>query len=108
MGRLGLGFKVEDKVRAVISGEGDLLSRPESPACSRKDPLVLDTIAFGKLSPQITPKINGHDINEHDLDRPTQGFSSIAEAIEDIRQGKVNPKIHGSVHYYPFPSLYEN
>lgn len=29
------------------------------------------------------------DNGEYDLDCPTEGFNSIAEAIEDIRQGKV-------------------
>ncbi|KAK7289929.1 hypothetical protein RIF29_03971 [Crotalaria pallida] len=29
------------------------------------------------------------DTNEFDLDKPTPGFASIPEAIEDIRQGKM-------------------
>lgn len=36
--------------------------------------------------------INGQPIfsvDEADLDRPTEGFSSIEEAIEDVRKGKV-------------------
>ncbi|KAF7834449.1 bifunctional riboflavin biosynthesis protein RIBA 1, chloroplastic-like isoform X1 [Senna tora] len=92
---LGFSFKSDEKfrVRAVISGEGDLLSHPDSPILKGKDPLVLDTIALGTLSttPQMCPITTGFysDINEHDLDCPSQGFSSIPEAIEDIRQGKL-------------------
>ena len=29
------------------------------------------------------------DESEHDFDSPTEGFASIPEAIEDIRNGKV-------------------
>lgn len=32
--------------------------------------------------------VRGHD-DEYDLDCPTEGFSTIAEAIKDIRQGKI-------------------
>jgi hypothetical protein len=41
----------------------------------------------------MAPIIDGFsaDDDELDLDLPTEGFSSIPEAIEDIRQGKVCP-----------------
>ncbi|KAG9147184.1 hypothetical protein Leryth_005414 [Lithospermum erythrorhizon] len=46
---------------------------------------------LGKTAAAITP--NGSmvatDDDECDLDRPTKGFASISEAIEDIRQGKM-------------------
>jgi len=92
-------------VRAVISGGGDLLSHPNNYTSSRQDDLIdklveeptrigpqLDTFAFGTVSEEINPTINDFfaDRNEHELDCPTQGFSSIPEAIEDIRQGKVD------------------
>ena len=99
--RLGFSFKVDDKVRVVISGEGDLLSHVDSD----NEPLALkeaihpiqigqqlDQIAFGTLSEQTSPIMTRDfysNINEHDLDHPTKGFSSIPDAIEDIRQGKV-------------------
>ncbi|KAK7318652.1 hypothetical protein RJT34_03357 [Clitoria ternatea] len=89
-----------DKVRAIISsGEGDLLSHPnnndvlidkwkDEPVRIRKQ---LDNFAFGTVSTTINPIIRGFfaDNNEHDLDCPTQGFSSIPEAIDDIGQGKL-------------------
>jgi 3,4-dihydroxy 2-butanone 4-phosphate synthase/GTP cyclohydrolase II len=34
--------------------------------------------------------LNDEDDAELDLDSPTEGFASIADAIEDIRQGKVS------------------
>uniref|UniRef100_A0A0R0ISZ5 GTP cyclohydrolase II domain-containing protein n=1 Tax=Glycine max TaxID=3847 RepID=A0A0R0ISZ5_SOYBN len=93
-----------DKVRAVISGEGDILSHPNNYNSPRQDVLIdklaeepirirqqLDTFSFGTVADEISPTINGFfaDRNEYDLDCPTQGFSSIPEAIEDIRQGKL-------------------
>ncbi|WVZ23026.1 hypothetical protein V8G54_001570 [Vigna mungo] len=101
--KVKFSFKV-DKVRAVISGEGDLLSHPNNCTSPRQydllDKLVeeptrispqLDTFAFETVSDEINPTIEGFfaDRNEHELDCPTQGFSSIPEAIEDIRQGKL-------------------
>ncbi|XAR73442.1 GTP cyclohydrolase II [Bertholletia excelsa] len=48
-----------------------------------------DMAAFGTLAADITPTTSfSTDSSEFDLDRPTEGFSSIPEAIEDIRQGK--------------------
>lgn len=105
--KVKFSFKV-DKVRAVISGEGDLLSHPNNCTSPRQydllDKLVeeptrispqRDTFAFETVSDEINPTIDGFfaDRNEHELDCPTQGFSSIPEAIEDIRQGKVDQSI---------------
>ncbi|KAH1251017.1 Bifunctional riboflavin biosynthesis protein RIBA 1, chloroplastic [Glycine max] len=98
--KVKFSFKV-DKMRAVISGEGDLLSHPNNYNSPRQldklaeEPIKirqqLDTFAFGTVSDEINPTINGFfaDRNEYDLDCPTQGFSSIPDAIADIRQGKL-------------------
>nr|XP_043623317.1 bifunctional riboflavin biosynthesis protein RIBA 1, chloroplastic [Erigeron canadensis] len=50
-----------------------------------------DSISLGTLAAEITPSMNGFSTvaGEYDLDQPTAGFSSIPEAIEDIRQGKM-------------------
>lgn len=50
-----------------------------------------DSIALGTLAAETTPSMSGFSTgaDEYDLDQPTTGFSSIPEAIEDIRQGKV-------------------
>lgn len=72
---------------ALISGGGDLVSylngndvkiRPEA-------------IAYGTLAADTAVTSNGFpvDDDELNLDSPTEGFASIPEAIEDIRQGKV-------------------
>ncbi|RDY09410.1 Bifunctional riboflavin biosynthesis protein RIBA 1, chloroplastic, partial [Mucuna pruriens] len=101
--KVKFSFKV-DKVRAVISGEGDMLSHANNYSSPRQDVLVdklveepirirqqLDTFAFGTVSDEMNPIIKDFfvDGSEHDLGCPTQGFSSIPEAIEDIRQGKL-------------------
>ncbi|KAL8242432.1 hypothetical protein R6Q59_012734 [Mikania micrantha] len=50
-----------------------------------------DSIALGTLAAETTPSMNDFSnlADEYDLDQPTSGFSSIPEAIEDIRQGKM-------------------
>ncbi|KAJ6289111.1 hypothetical protein OIU76_024999 [Salix suchowensis] len=99
--KLCFSFKRYGRGRArasLVSGEGDVLSYPngnggpdkfvnQSPAIE----LQPDAIGFGTLSAETTPT-NGSfcaDNDEYDLDRPTEGFASIPEAIEDIRQGKL-------------------
>ena len=50
-----------------------------------------DSVQFGTLVADIAPSSTGFpvDNDESDLDRPTEGFSSISDAIQDIRNGKV-------------------
>lgn len=52
-----------------------------------------DAVALGTIAADMAPVVDGFsaDDDELDLDLPTEGFSSIPEAIEDIRQGKVLP-----------------
>ena len=52
-----------------------------------------DAAALVTITADMAPIIDGFsaDDDELDLDLPTEGFSSIPEAIEDIRQGKVCP-----------------
>lgn len=52
-----------------------------------------DAVALGTIAADMAPVVDGFsaDDDELDLDFPTEGFSSIPEAIEDIRQGKVLP-----------------
>ncbi|KAH8502750.1 hypothetical protein H0E87_014156 [Populus deltoides] len=96
-------FKRDGRGRArasLISGEGDVLSYPNDNVVSGQDKFVNqspaielqpDATGFGTLSAEITPTTGGFfaDNDEYDLDRPTEGFASIPEAIEDIRQGKL-------------------
>ncbi|KAL7585131.1 bifunctional riboflavin biosynthesis protein RIBA 1, chloroplastic [Lactuca sativa] len=53
--------------------------------------LQSDSIALGTLEAETIPSMNSfpHDADGYNLDFPTPGFSSIQEAIEDIRQGKM-------------------
>lgn len=50
-----------------------------------------DALTLGTLSADMIPTADDFfDANdEADLDRPTEGFASIPEALEDIRRGKV-------------------
>ncbi|KAF8404654.1 hypothetical protein HHK36_009542 [Tetracentron sinense] len=100
-------FQLKADIRAraaLLSGEGDLLSYSNSNTVAGEssfiDELVgqttgieiqPDAIAFGTLAAETAPTANDFSIDndEFDLDRPTEGFSSIPEAIEDIRQGKI-------------------
>ncbi|XP_010546346.1 PREDICTED: bifunctional riboflavin biosynthesis protein RIBA 1, chloroplastic-like [Tarenaya hassleriana] len=95
------GIKTAGKVKAaVVSGEGDLLSYsigspPRSNGAviggDQVKALQPDADALGTLAADTAPAANGFasDDDEFDLDSPTEGFSSIPEAIEDIRQGKL-------------------
>ncbi|XP_009365819.2 bifunctional riboflavin biosynthesis protein RIBA 1, chloroplastic isoform X2 [Pyrus x bretschneideri] len=76
------------QARALL-GEDGLLSYPNgNPTGSEIQP---DALGFGTLSAETTPTFSGFssENDEGDLDHPLHGFSSIPEAIEDIRQGKM-------------------
>lgn len=104
--KLCLSFKGLGRVRAALtSGEGDLLSYPNGNGVVGQDTLFSkqvnqstgieiqpDAASFGTLAAEITPTTSSFfvDNDEYDLDRPTEGFASIMEAIEDIHQGKVS------------------
>lgn len=54
------------------------------------DSVVAAEIISTDLSCVVDTLSNEEDDAELDLDSPTEGFSSISEAIEDIRRGKVS------------------
>ncbi|CAL0309489.1 unnamed protein product [Lupinus luteus] len=68
----------------LISGGGDLLSYPNSKDVEKNDIQAIEESTGTEVQPDFSD-----DTNELDLDEPTPGFASIAEAIEDIRQGKM-------------------
>lgn len=81
---------------ALLSGEGDIRfqSRGEKTlfsSLSTGTETQPDAVTFATLEADGVPTTSGFlsDDDECDLDRPTEGFSSVPEAIEDIRQGKV-------------------
>ncbi|XP_030527612.2 bifunctional riboflavin biosynthesis protein RIBA 1, chloroplastic [Rhodamnia argentea] len=88
---------------AVLYGEDDLLPYSYNNGATSGQNVILDEqvlpkrvhvnsngVAFGTLAAEITPTTQDFFPNEdvYDLDVPTEGFSSIPEAFEDIRQGK--------------------
>ncbi|XP_017634114.1 bifunctional riboflavin biosynthesis protein RIBA 1, chloroplastic-like isoform X2 [Gossypium arboreum] len=86
---------------ALVSGEGNILSYSNGNNATTNGTLFhdksvgieaqQDAIAFGTLAADAASTSNGFPIDndDSDLDRPTEGFASILEAIEDIRQGKM-------------------
>ncbi|XP_042061567.1 bifunctional riboflavin biosynthesis protein RIBA 1, chloroplastic-like [Salvia splendens] len=50
-----------------------------------------DSVALGALAADMAPTASGFPLesDEFDLDMPSEGFSSIPEAIKDIREGKM-------------------
>ncbi|KAH6767007.1 GTP cyclohydrolase II [Perilla frutescens var. hirtella] len=100
-----LGFGAKDgfntkSASALFSGEGDLLLRSASSnvACnalisdvSAGVEVQSDAMLLGALSADSAPITSGFPVesDEFDLDLPSEGFSSIPEAIEDIYKGKM-------------------
>ncbi|GAB2302305.1 Bifunctional riboflavin biosynthesis protein RIBA 1, chloroplastic [Dionaea muscipula] len=95
---------IKTKVRmraAIASGEGDQLSRSSHLDARGQSTLIndqpveppvqLDAVVLGALSADTAPIsiMFPMDSDELDLDHPTKNFSSIPEAIEDIRRGKM-------------------
>lgn len=102
LGGKSLSIEGVGRTRAtVISGEGDLLSYANENNVEENNTLIgdqsggiemqPDRVAFGTLAADTALTSSAFPIenDEFDLDCPTKGFSSIPEAIEDIRQGKV-------------------
>ncbi|KAL1802054.1 hypothetical protein ACET3Z_030701 [Daucus carota] len=96
--RSGFCIKAINKVNSTLPSESrGLFSHPKSWRstlhCSSSAGIEVqpDSIALGTLSADTSPSgsIFPVDSNEYDLDHPTVGLSSIPEAIEDIRQGKM-------------------
>ncbi|XP_030974336.1 bifunctional riboflavin biosynthesis protein RIBA 1, chloroplastic-like isoform X1 [Quercus lobata] len=86
--RLSLSFKGDSRVirTSVIPGGHDDFVNKELGGIETQS----DEIGFGTLSAEIKPATSGFFHNdEYDLDRPTDGFASILDAIEDIRKGKM-------------------
>lgn len=85
----------------VMSEEGDVFSSSsKSNNGSMGIELQPDLVSFGTLAAEMIPTTvvsSEVDDEEFDLDRPTDGFASIPQAIEDIRQGKVCISRHKSV-----------
>ena len=74
----------------VMSEEGGVFSSSSSKSNNGSMGIELqpDLVSFGTLAAEMIPTTMVSS-EEFDLDRPTDGFASIPQAIEDIRQGKV-------------------
>ncbi|KAG7030901.1 Bifunctional riboflavin biosynthesis protein RIBA 1, chloroplastic [Cucurbita argyrosperma subsp. argyrosperma] len=83
--KLFLGTRGSVQPRAtLISGEGGVLSS------SNGNAVVSNDIVLGNQLDSASTRNSfpvGED--EYDFDRPTAGFAAVADAVEDIRQGKM-------------------
>ncbi|KAL7125163.1 hypothetical protein ABFS83_14G097800 [Erythranthe nasuta] len=78
-----LNVKASSKIKsALFSAEGDLINDV---------PVQSNSVILGALSADVAPTTSGFPVenDEYDLDLLSAGFSSIEEAIEDIRNGKM-------------------
>lgn len=73
-----------------ISSEGEMLPDIDQDNAIVTSMLQSDAVALGTIAADMAAVTDDFSIDngELDLDCPTEGFSSISEAIEDIRQGK--------------------
>lgn len=83
----------------MFSGKGDNLSCSSGSNVTEKSSpvsdwveLQADAVALATLAADTAASGDSFfvDNDDFDLDRPAEGFASIPEAIEDIRQGKVS------------------
>ncbi|KAL1831751.1 hypothetical protein ACET3Z_001402 [Daucus carota] len=97
-GRLGFSMKADGKVKSTllpVNGSLFLVKKSRKNALHSSSSSGIkvqsDAVSLGTLSAETTPSGTNFptDSDEYDLDHPTAGFSSIPEAIEDIRQGKM-------------------
>ncbi|XP_022141023.1 bifunctional riboflavin biosynthesis protein RIBA 1, chloroplastic-like isoform X2 [Momordica charantia] len=83
--KLFLGTRGSVQTRAaVIPGEGGILSSSNGNAVVANDTILENQPDSASISNSFPV-----DEDEYDFDRPTEGFASVADAIEDIRQGKM-------------------
>ncbi|KAL3507144.1 hypothetical protein ACH5RR_032526 [Cinchona calisaya] len=100
--RACLHIRRDSRIKSVlVSDEGNLLSYTNGAEIVVNNSAISglaagieiqhDSIEFGTLAADIAPTTTRFvvDNDESDLDQPTEGFSSILEAIEDIYKGKI-------------------
>lgn len=99
--KLGLSIKAGGKIKsALFSAENgslprstgsDVTSNAVVSDISGGVEIQPDSVVLGALGADMAPTASGFPVgnDEFDLDMPSEGFSTIPEAIEDIRNGKV-------------------
>ncbi|KAL3617292.1 Bifunctional riboflavin biosynthesis protein RIBA 1, chloroplastic [Castilleja foliolosa] len=89
--RVGLIVKTSGEIKIARSAVSNEATNALISDLSGGVELQYDSVALGSLSADISPTTSGfpNENDEFDLDLPSQGFSSITEAIEDIRNGKM-------------------
>lgn len=104
--KFSFSIKANGKIKAALfsaengslshSAGSDVASNALMSDISSGVEIQSDSVVLGALSADMAPTASGFPLenDEFDLDMPSEGFSSISEAIEDIRQGKVSFIFH--------------
>ncbi|XP_073025806.1 bifunctional riboflavin biosynthesis protein RIBA 1, chloroplastic-like [Primulina eburnea] len=100
-GKVGFSIKASGKIKSILfSEENGVLSHSSGANGVKSDvtsngsvgiEVQSDSVVLGALAADMIPTNSAFSVDddEFDLDLPTVGFSSINEAIEDIRKGKM-------------------
>ncbi|XP_057812517.1 bifunctional riboflavin biosynthesis protein RIBA 1, chloroplastic isoform X2 [Salvia miltiorrhiza] len=99
--KLGLSIKASGKIKSALfsaengslphSAGSDVASNALVSDISGGVEVQSDAVVLGALAADMAPTASGFPLesDEFDLDVPSEGFSSIPEAIKDIREGKM-------------------
>ncbi|XP_073121653.1 bifunctional riboflavin biosynthesis protein RIBA 1, chloroplastic [Henckelia pumila] len=100
-GKVGVSIKASGKIKSILFSEEDGEDSHSTGFNDAKNDVKIngsagieaqsDSVVLGALGADMVPTNSGFPVDngEFDLDLPTPGFSSITEAIEDIREGKM-------------------
>ncbi|XP_073029631.1 bifunctional riboflavin biosynthesis protein RIBA 1, chloroplastic-like [Primulina eburnea] len=100
-GKVGFSIKASGKIKSIFFSEEDGADSHSNSSNDAKNDVTInglagikvqsDSVVLGALAADMVPTNSGFPVDngEFDLDLPTPGFSSISEAIEDIREGKM-------------------
>ncbi|KAH6773240.1 GTP cyclohydrolase II [Perilla frutescens var. frutescens] len=99
--KFGSSIKASEKIKSVLfsaengslphSSGSDVASKALISDVSGGVEIQSESVVLGALAADMAPTFGGFSVenDEYELDMPSEGFSSIPEAIEDIRKGKM-------------------
>ncbi|KAK6156774.1 hypothetical protein DH2020_011022 [Rehmannia glutinosa] len=99
--KVGLSIKASGKIKSALFSEENDIRRHSAGSSGAISSVIgdvsggvevqSDSVVLGALAADMAPTTSGFPVenDEFDLDLPSEGFSCISEAIEDIRKGKM-------------------
>ncbi|KAL8536221.1 hypothetical protein ACS0TY_011741 [Phlomoides rotata] len=99
--KFGLSIKATGRIKSALfstenghlpyAAGSDVASEALTNDVSSGVEIQSDSVVLGALAADMAPTTSGFPVenDEYDLDVPLKGFSSIPEAIEDVRNGKM-------------------